>query len=206
MGVQSRKQRERQARVQSILRAGLQSFAQLGYHGTSMDTIAEMAELGKATLYYYFRSKDELLLAILENGIHQFFNNLAEVWKNLDNPLEKILKISFVAAQFFSDNPDYFQLYHYLNAHPALRRKAMKALHPLIVEKVNLITHVFQQAHQQGVFKNLPLPMVVELFGSLVMGLGIFTHPGQTPERLHQKAKLINEIFLHGVLKSKTGE
>jgi len=110
--LQERKNREKQARIQTILAAALKVFSSQGYHGTSMDAVAETAELGKATLYYYFKSKDELLLAILENGVQEFFASLEKRWKGLTDPIKKLETIPYAGADFFYRHPDYFKLYH----------------------------------------------------------------------------------------------
>ncbi|NOZ75771.1 MAG: TetR/AcrR family transcriptional regulator [FCB group bacterium] len=60
MTITDRQQREKAFRKQTILEAAKRLFAQKGYQETSMNDIAAEAELGKATLYYYFNSKDAI--------------------------------------------------------------------------------------------------------------------------------------------------
>jgi len=48
-----------------ILLTAKQLFIQYGYHGLAMRQIAESLGVSKAALYYHFRDKEELLLAIL---------------------------------------------------------------------------------------------------------------------------------------------
>jgi len=66
MGVKERRGREEKARLDIILEAAEKVFAEHGYRDTRMDDIAEVAELAKGTLYYYFKSKDEIFFRILE--------------------------------------------------------------------------------------------------------------------------------------------
>jgi AcrR family transcriptional regulator len=51
---------------QQILSTAKNLFIQQGYHGLSMREIAEALGVSKAALYYHFRDKEELLLAILD--------------------------------------------------------------------------------------------------------------------------------------------
>ena len=198
MSIAERKERERRARMRLILNAALKTFAEKGYHGTSMELIAECAELGKATIYYYFKSKDDLLLSVLENGIREFFHQMEQEWDTTDDLLEKIQAISRVGARFFADHPNYFKLYYYSTAHPTLNQKAMRQLQPLILEKTRRIQNLFVQAQKKGLLKPMPTSTLVEIFGSLVMGLGQFLYVDARPEALQEKARLINEIFLNG--------
>jgi len=66
MGVKERREREEKARLASILVAAENIFAEHSYYRARMDDIAEAAELAKGTLYYYFKSKDEIYLHLLE--------------------------------------------------------------------------------------------------------------------------------------------
>ncbi|MFZ0890222.1 MAG: TetR/AcrR family transcriptional regulator [Candidatus Binataceae bacterium] len=55
---------------EQILRAGLKIFAEKGFHGATMDEIALELEATKGLLYYHFRTKDQILDAILaENDL-----------------------------------------------------------------------------------------------------------------------------------------
>jgi AcrR family transcriptional regulator len=52
-----------------ILDAALDVFSEHGFEGSSLQQIADRLDLTKAALYYYFRSKDELLEALVEPAI-----------------------------------------------------------------------------------------------------------------------------------------
>jgi AcrR family transcriptional regulator len=54
-------------RRQQILEAAMGCFARKGYHVTTMDDIAAELPFSKGLLYYYFKTKRDLFLAILEN-------------------------------------------------------------------------------------------------------------------------------------------
>jgi AcrR family transcriptional regulator len=63
----SRKEREKLARQQDILKAARELFARKGYHNTTLEEIAQHAEFGKGTIYNYFGSKEELLYGIMDH-------------------------------------------------------------------------------------------------------------------------------------------
>ncbi|MBI5117187.1 helix-turn-helix transcriptional regulator [Candidatus Poribacteria bacterium] len=56
-------------RIPDIVRAAIRVFSHKGYRLTQMDEIAEEAEVSKATLYYYFKSKAHLFQYVLETGM-----------------------------------------------------------------------------------------------------------------------------------------
>lgn len=201
MSQRERKERERQARIELILKAGARVFAKEGYHDASMDMIAEEAELGKSTLYYYYKSKDELLLAVLASGVEQFFVNLESDFNRIKDPLEQIRNVIYRSVEFFEENPDYFTLYLYLNTHPSFRERMYSSLHPVLVTKLKLIGGSFQNAADQGLLKEIPVPVMLSIYGSLVMGMGIFSTRQRDTISLKEKAKWVERIFLEGILK-----
>jgi AcrR family transcriptional regulator len=72
------------ARREQLLAVGLEVFARQGFHGTSMNDVADAAGVTKPVLYQHFASKRELYLALLD-----------EVGREL---LEAIAKATAVAA------------------------------------------------------------------------------------------------------------
>lgn len=62
-----------------ILSTASQLFIQQGYHGLSMRQIAEALGVSKAALYYHFKDKEELLLAILDTYLDDMEAMLAQV-------------------------------------------------------------------------------------------------------------------------------
>jgi AcrR family transcriptional regulator len=60
-----RRARQRADRRRRLLAAGLASFADLGFGQTTVRDITGRADLGHGTFYQYFRSKEDLLLALV---------------------------------------------------------------------------------------------------------------------------------------------
>ena len=111
MAVQQRKERERLARRRLILNAAIQVFAEKGFHQATMDDVAEKAELGKGTLYYYFHSKDEILLQLLENSTRGFFAQIHQSIASEKNFIQMIRKILLFYASYFSEHRLFFNIY-----------------------------------------------------------------------------------------------
>jgi AcrR family transcriptional regulator len=53
-------------RTQQILDAAIRVFSRLGFHNASMDDIVAESGLSKGALYWYFKSKDDIIIAILD--------------------------------------------------------------------------------------------------------------------------------------------
>ena len=68
--------KEREVRKKNILGGALRVFHSSGIEKTTMDEIAAESGFGKATLYYYFTSKDEVFIAIMEDGWRQLWEGI----------------------------------------------------------------------------------------------------------------------------------
>jgi AcrR family transcriptional regulator len=59
MGIEERKEREKMMRRRAILDAAKKVFVAKGFAGATMENIAEEAEFSPATIYLYFKNKDD---------------------------------------------------------------------------------------------------------------------------------------------------
>lgn len=70
---------EPQSHRDRLLRQGMRSFYALGFHGTTVDTILESAEVPKGSFYHHFGSKESFALVVLEQYM-QFQLDLVAKW------------------------------------------------------------------------------------------------------------------------------
>jgi AcrR family transcriptional regulator len=88
---------------ESVIQAAAISFARNGYHGTTMDQIAEMLDVSKPTLYKYYKTKKELLHACDEKATERFLE-LARESRELDGTaLDKIKHYQYRSVEFYTD-------------------------------------------------------------------------------------------------------
>lgn len=83
-----RRQREREARYQTILRSAEHLFATSGYHQTSMEQIADLAEVSVGTVYFYFKNKEDLLIQLLDEIGFELRNMLGNEFRKADVKLD----------------------------------------------------------------------------------------------------------------------
>lgn len=77
----------------NILNAAKQVFMREGKSGARMQDIADLAQINKALLHYYFRSKDKLFEAVVKDVIFTFASNEIETLLNSDLPFYEKLEI-----------------------------------------------------------------------------------------------------------------
>jgi len=111
MSVKERREREEKARLASILEAAEKVFARSGYYQARVDDIAEEAELAKGTIYYYFKSKDEIYFALLKREAQHIHEEIRRLITE-DSPLFQDLEQAFnFYLGYFEKNPAYLKMF-----------------------------------------------------------------------------------------------
>lgn len=131
MGVAERREREREARKTSVLDAARTLLLERGFTGTTTKQIAEYCELSEATLFFYFKNKDEIFVSLLFEGI-AFWEQGLEKIARLDMSAEKKLRRIW---QFYQDVRDEHPEYYLLSANLA-RPHATKNISEEIREQI----------------------------------------------------------------------
>ncbi|HED09320.1 MAG TPA: TetR/AcrR family transcriptional regulator [Caldithrix abyssi] len=108
MGIAERKEREKQQRRNDIIDAAERLFFKKGYENTTMDQVAEEAELSKGTLYLYFKNKEDLYLAINIRGMGLLQGMFRQAVQKGNTGIEKVENIGRAYYEFSKKYPDYF--------------------------------------------------------------------------------------------------
>jgi AcrR family transcriptional regulator len=106
--LKTRREREKQARYDTILDAAELVFSEKGYERTSMDDIARTASLSRALLYVYFKDKAAIQRGIMLSAGHALFRRFEEARQTADNGLAQIRAMGESYYRFYLEEPDYF--------------------------------------------------------------------------------------------------
>jgi AcrR family transcriptional regulator len=108
MGITERRLREKEKRREDIVDAAERVFFSRGWEEATMDAVASEAELGKATLYLYFKSKEELYSAVLLRGMRIMHSMFRQVVEDRRSGIERVESIGRAYIEFAHRHPDYF--------------------------------------------------------------------------------------------------
>jgi AcrR family transcriptional regulator len=108
MGVAERRAREKEAVRQRILDAAGKLFVEEGYQNVSIRKIAERAEYSPATLYLYFKDKDELLGNLCAATFEELIDAMEELKAKQLPPLEALREAMRYYIQFGVDHPNHY--------------------------------------------------------------------------------------------------
>ncbi len=107
-----------------VARAGLELFGSNGYHGTTVDAIAERAGVGRRTFFRYFRTKEDVIFSTHEQVIEAVTAHLAAV-QDL-SPLRAVCSGTRMVFRSYVEQPQVsVQRYQLIRSEPALRDREL---------------------------------------------------------------------------------
>lgn len=134
----------RTGKAELIMSTALKLFAELGYETTAISKIAKEAGISKGLMYNYFRSKEELLNAIILDGLKDSLGAL-----NIANQesVKKEELVSFINTNLnlLKENPSYYKLYFSLIFQPKVLLKIENELMHIFGHVINSFINYYQQ-------------------------------------------------------------
>jgi len=104
-GEQTRPPRAARVRKQAqILLEAEQQFARNGFEGTSLDSIAAALGVSRQNVLYYYASKDELYVAVLDNVLENWLESM-DVMAKGDDPESAISRYIAAKLRFSQERP-----------------------------------------------------------------------------------------------------
>ncbi|MFA5906137.1 MAG: TetR/AcrR family transcriptional regulator [Desulfobacula sp.] len=170
MGTQERKALEKQLRRSQILDAARQLLFSSGIDSISISRISDKAELGVGTIYFYFKSKEEIFAALQEEGLDLLYSKILKAVKNDTAPENQLAGIAKVYYRFSEENKNYFDIINYFLSSPRvffeqeLKQKIDMSGHKIL----KIIRDTVLSGIQGGVFEE-PAPgrFAVMFWGTL---------------------------------------
>ena len=136
-----------------ILGAALAEFSRHGLGGARVDRIAARARANKRMLYYYFGSKDDLFLAVLEASYAQIRS--AERALDLEHldPRAALERLVGFTWEYLLAHPEFTALLNSENLHKGrhvARSRRVRELHSPLVE---MLRGILKRGAQRGLFR-----------------------------------------------------
>ena len=207
MGIQERKQRERERRRQQIIVAAKRVFSEKGYSKSTMEDIAREAELSPGTLYLYFKNKDELY-ASLSLRILQYLNiRLEDVNKEKDvEPQQKITAIKEALFDVYQFDPMILINMFHLQSSETLKNLSSPLLENITELSRNslaILTEIFKDNTGQDILANHHPTAIADIVWSLFTGVVLWEESKRMIDNekdfLKQTLDVAFEIFSRGI-------
>lgn len=186
-----------------ILASASAVFASKDYHQVTMDEIAKAADVGKGTLYRYYKNKEDLYTHILAEGLKALYSYLThEVGKEADF-LRKIERLIYCSLNFFDQNKPFVKVF--LKEEVRMREQMG---HPCIavLEKITrFIEALLREGKENGHVKSLDIALLASSLIGMVKACFLSELESLVKLSLTERARILTEIFLKGA-QSKPNE
>ena len=142
-------------RKDQILDAASEVFAEKGVYETRMDDIVEKSGLSKGTLYWYFKSKDEIVLNIFERIFSREFEELENMVDSSESAKARLLHFANRASEDVKKMLRLMPLaYEFMGW--AFRKKFVQDAFKLYINKfMDILVPIIQQGIDAGEFRDI---------------------------------------------------
>jgi len=162
-----------------ILEAALQCFAERGYHATKMDDLVAASGLSKGSLYWHFRSKQDVFLALFDAFVERFFADWDSALAVDEPTLELLRRVAEVGIENLGSQRPLLQAWAEFFTHPAARERFA-----LIYRRSRAkLVDVFERGIARGELRELPVDSMASTLIGVLEGLYLqaMVDPGFDP-------------------------
>ncbi|NYE56392.1 TetR/AcrR family transcriptional regulator [Carboxydothermus ferrireducens] len=185
-------------KIRAILKAAAKVMAQKGFEKATMDEIAKISKVAKGTLYYYFKSKEELFLKLTLSILEELEERTKKVLELKVSAAEKLRALIKVQVEFFLEFHEEVVLVLGDFFGSTLPRESFRV-------KINDYYRLINQLIAEGIKANEFREVNLEIFVPAFFGMTSFaTIRGILREKGFLKEQLIDnltEIVLNGLKK-----
>ena len=196
-GIREKKKRKTK---RAILDAAIILFGETGYEQTSMAALASKAGIGKSTIYTYFATKREILIAFCEDELEYVYKEINEQ-ANPDASLVDQLHTIFMAEfRFVTRNKEFGRLFLRESVFP--KDLTVEHSHELDSRYIDLLFAIFDKCQQRGELrKDRELLFVAAQFYSLYLVTVSSWYSGrlQTEDDVAEGMRMLFEQAMEGL-------
>ena len=192
------KQLQRKAQ---ILDAALAVIVQKGYENSRMDDIVASSKMSKGAIYWYYKSKKEVYLSLVNHWVHNYsavLNHIVDTDRSASDQLRSLFQ--YFTVQYEKDPVVFKALLEFWSMagrDPEFNDKLQK----VYSEFVNLISTIIQQGMDNGEFKNLDVDITAMSIMVNIEGIMWFTLFKLKNTNAREYIQTISDFILSGLIK-----
>lgn len=180
----------------SIFEAAMRVFSIKGYDVATMDDMAQEAGVAKGTLYYHFKSKEEIFKYIITEGMVIVKEQLKEAADRENNSLSKLKVICKLQLELVYEKKDFFKMVMSQLWGQELRQLELRET---IGNYIGNIENYIKEAIEDGLIKNGdPCFMAYTFFGTLCSA-AVYELISKDKSNLDEISNSLMQYILHGI-------
>jgi AcrR family transcriptional regulator len=175
MGIQERKEREKERRRQQIIVAAKRVFSEKGFNKATMEDIAKEAELSPGTLYLYFKNKEELYASLSLRILQYLHIRVTHVNKDTsltpDKKLSALMEAMYDVYEF--DPLIIINMFHLQSSETLknLSESLLDEIKDLSKKSIGSIAKIFKEGIEQGIYEDRHPVALADIFWAMFSGV-----------------------------------
>ena len=176
-------------------------FSKEGFAKANTDEIAKAANVGKGTVYHYFKNKRALFLAVVDRGLEQLKGAILIEAEKTDDPLEKIENAMKTYLSFFEKNKNLIGIL--IHEQSSFQKRIAKHYFEHYYGNVDKIKQTFRAGMDQDLIKGMDIDSVISVYTSMLNGLIFMWQIEGRKYRLIDKVPIVTKILFTGIIKNE---
>jgi AcrR family transcriptional regulator len=184
-----------------IMQAALACFIRKGYNNTTMDDIVAESGLSKGTLYWYFKSKDNLFAAALASPIMDWGEEAVTALEQCPTASGKLRALAQWMVDLCKTLEGFFGLFLEFWASSSRREEAGQSWIGLLSRYKDIVVEIIEEGIRNGEFKPVDAEQLVWAIMAAYDGLAAYVMfiPGLDLER-------VSQVFVETLLDGLTAD
>lgn len=183
------------ARREEIIAVALRLIEENGFPKTSMREIAALANMGKSSLYDFFKTKDEIVVYAVEKEIEETIQKVQRIIAEESSPEQCLRKIMLNHLEV---PKQYRTVLMWLNTESDyLEEEYQKRLKTARYAYQDIIKTVIENGVSAGIFRKTDANLMARLLINSVIAIVYTSRPSASPEKMLEETM---NIFLHGIM------
>lgn len=184
----------------TIAQAAKTVFAERGYTRATLEDIAQRAGMSKATIYIYYKNKDDLFLQVVEELVNATTAATAQAATMPKAPLEKLARIVRDKMTFYEQERDFFRIY--LNEKQGLevapKDPHKRALRDMYLQEVQVLDRVLHEGMEAGVLRQMDSRRLAFFLREMISTVLVQRIQGKAKTSVDEDVEQLLDLFLHG--------
>lgn len=180
----------------AIFEAAIKIFSESGYDGATMDDIASSAGVAKGTLYYHFKSKEEIFKYIITEGMELIKEQLHEEAAKEESSLLKLKALCRHQLRMVYEKKDFFKVIMSQLWGKELRQSELRDAISIYIKTIE--TYLKGAINDGNIKKGEPYFMAYMFFGALCSS-AVYELINKDNSNIDEVAESLMEYILHGI-------
>jgi AcrR family transcriptional regulator len=186
--------------TKSISQVAKEVFAERGYQGATLEDVAHRLGMSKATIYTYYKNKDELFLHVVEELVASALEATTQDAQAPKDPIEKLTGMVHSTMSFYECERDFFRIYlhekHGLEVAPKDPHK--RTLRDMYIQAVDTLAGVLQEGINVGRIRPMDSRRLAFYLHEMMNTVLVQRIQGKAKTSIDKDVSQLLDLFLHG--------